>query len=139
MGQLGRPSKGVRKLVRVRGLHPAVRAELVRRADEARVPLSGYLADHLAIHVGRPDLVRHLNNVGVRTVDRPAANQAAHPTTGATVARIDEPVHAELQRLATSTGLKHVAVYITSWCENHVEGRDDAPIGSAQEELAVIA
>lgn len=103
------------------------------------MPLSGYLADHLAIHVGRPDLVRHLNNVGIRPVDRPAANQAAHPDTGATVVRVDEPVHIELHRLATSTGLKHIAVYVSTWCETHVSTSSDKQIGHRQEELAVIA
>lgn len=139
MGHAGRPSKGTRKLIRVIDLRPPVRAEIVRRAAEAGVPVSGYLADHLAIHVGRPDLVRHLNNVGIRTVDRPAASQAAHPNTGATVARVDEPVHIELHRLATSTGLKHIAAYVSTWCETHVSASTDTQIGHRQEELAVIA
>lgn len=139
MGHAGRPSKGDRRLVRLRTLPPAVRAELVARAAAASVPLSGYLADHLAMHVGREDLVRHLNNVGLSTVDRPAASQAAHPETGATVLRVDEPVHLELQRLATAAGMNFVAAYVTAWCTNHVAESPRAHIGNHQEELAVIA
>lgn len=139
MGTAGRKSKGDRQNIRVPHRTPDSRAELVARAERAQVPLSGYLADHLAVHVGREDLVRHLNNVGVRSVDRPAPNLAADPATMVTMVRVDLAVYTELQRLAVASGFKKVGPYVSAWCDNHVADCPSDVIGNRQEVLAGIA
>lgn len=52
----GRRHKGDRVLIQSRPLRPVWEA-IHERAAGAGVPVSQYLADLLAVHVGRPDLV----------------------------------------------------------------------------------
>ena len=56
-GKPGRQHKGDRVLIQSRPLRPVWEA-VHARADDAGLTVSQYLADLLAIHVGRPDLVR---------------------------------------------------------------------------------
>jgi len=55
-GKRGRVHKGDRVLLQSRPLRPVWEA-VHERAAAAGVPVSQYLADLLAVHVGRPDLV----------------------------------------------------------------------------------
>jgi hypothetical protein len=55
-GKSGRVHKGDRVLIQSRPLRPVWEA-VHERAAAAGVPVSQYLADLLAVHVGRPDLV----------------------------------------------------------------------------------
>ena len=137
MTAMARPSKGTRKTIRLSTLSPAVRTELVNRAHNASVPLSGYLADHLALHVGRPDLVRHLGQ-GELLKGRLPEHQAAHPATISTLIRVDETVHRELHSRALTDGIA-LATYVTRWCERHARNGTDATLRGVQEVLAVTA
>lgn len=56
----GRPHLGPRHVVTTR-LPEAVRQAVDEAAAAQGVDRSTYLADVIAAHVGRPDLVRHLN------------------------------------------------------------------------------
>jgi hypothetical protein len=56
---IGRPSKGDRAEIMCRAALP-VYQELRRRASDLGLPLSQYVADVLAQHVGRDDLVLEL-------------------------------------------------------------------------------
>ncbi len=56
---MAQPHKGDRMLVQSR-VPRAVWEEMRRRAAKAGLPVSQYAADLLAVHVGRPDLVRSL-------------------------------------------------------------------------------
>jgi len=56
---MGQPHKGDRVLIQGRPLRP-VWEDVHARAAAAGLPVSQYLADLLAIHVGRPDLVAKL-------------------------------------------------------------------------------
>ena len=56
---MGQPYKGDRVLIQGRPLRP-VWEDVHARAAAAGLPVSQYLADLLAIHVGRPDLVAKL-------------------------------------------------------------------------------
>ena len=60
-GKPGREHKGVRVLIQSRPLRPVWEA-VHAKAAAAGLPVSQYLADLLALHVGRPDLVRELGN-----------------------------------------------------------------------------
>ena len=59
VGGMGQPHKGDRVLIQGRPLRP-VWEDGLARAAAAGLPVSQYLADLLAIHVGRPDLVAKL-------------------------------------------------------------------------------
>jgi hypothetical protein len=56
----GRPHLGPRHVVTTR-LPEAVREAVDAAAAERGIDRSTYLADVIAAHVGRPDLVRHLD------------------------------------------------------------------------------
>lgn len=56
---IGRPSKGDRGRINCRLAQP-VHEEVRRRAAALGIPMSQYMADVLAQHVGRADLVREL-------------------------------------------------------------------------------
>ncbi len=56
MGAMAQPHKGPRRLVQTR-IPEDVYAELVRRAREAGTSTSQYIADSMALSVGRDDLV----------------------------------------------------------------------------------
>jgi hypothetical protein len=58
-GAMAQPHKGPRRLVQTR-IPEQVYAELVRRAHEAGTSTSQYIADSMAISVGRDDLVWEL-------------------------------------------------------------------------------
>ncbi|MBU8834346.1 MULTISPECIES: toxin-antitoxin system [Mycobacteriaceae] len=53
---MAQPHKGPRRLVQTR-IPEEVYAELVRRARQAGTSTSQYIADSMALSVGRPDLV----------------------------------------------------------------------------------
>jgi predicted HicB family RNase H-like nuclease len=59
MGAMAQPHKGPRRLVQTR-IPEEVYAELVRRAREAGTSTSQYIADSMALSVGRDDLVWEL-------------------------------------------------------------------------------
>lgn len=56
---MAQPHKGARRLVQTR-IPEEVYAELVGRARQAGTSTSQYIADSMALHAGRPDLVREL-------------------------------------------------------------------------------
>jgi len=58
-GKPGRAHKGDRVLIQSRPPRPVWEA-VHAKARAAGLPVSQYLADLLALHVGRPDLVREL-------------------------------------------------------------------------------
>jgi hypothetical protein len=58
--RMGQPHKGDRLLLQSTQSPLAVREAVHARATSAGLPDSQYLADVLALHVGRPDLVRDL-------------------------------------------------------------------------------
>lgn len=57
---MGQPHKGDRLLLQSTQSPLAVREAVHARATAAGLPDSQYLADVLALHVGRPDLVRNV-------------------------------------------------------------------------------
>ena len=59
MGAMAQPHKGPRRLVQTR-IPEEIYAELVRRAREAGTSTSQYIADSMALSVGRDDLVWEL-------------------------------------------------------------------------------
>jgi hypothetical protein len=110
----GRPSLGDRQHVTA-ALWPRLEALV----DESRGPLdrSPYLADLLAWHIGRPDLLRdtQLAIEFTLTAD-PAASDAARPTHAQTrhaTVRVHPDVAHELDRRASDCGLPR-AVFIAA-------------------------
>ncbi|MCV7316207.1 MULTISPECIES: toxin-antitoxin system [Mycobacteriaceae] len=57
---MAQPNKGQRRQITPR-LAAEVYAEVQRRAQERGMSTSQYVADVMAAHVGRPDLIRELN------------------------------------------------------------------------------
>jgi len=57
---MAQPHKGPRRLVQSR-IPEEVYAEVVKRAHAAGMSASQWIADTVALSVGRPDLVRELN------------------------------------------------------------------------------
>lgn len=62
---MAQPHKGSRRLVQSR-IPEEVYAELAARARVAGTSASQYIADVMALSVGRPDLVRELNRLDHR-------------------------------------------------------------------------
>lgn len=63
MRAMAQPHKGPRRLVQTR-IPEQVYAELVRRAREAGTSTSQFIADSMALSVGRDDLVWELGREG---------------------------------------------------------------------------
>ena len=61
LGRMGQPNKGDRELLQSRPVRPVWEA-VHAAAASAGLSVSQYVADVLAIHVGRPDLVRDLGH-----------------------------------------------------------------------------
>lgn len=57
---MAQPHKGPRHLVQSR-VAPEVHVEIAQRASAAGISVSQWIADTVALSVGRPDLVRELN------------------------------------------------------------------------------
>ncbi|TXH18580.1 MAG: toxin-antitoxin system [Mycobacterium sp.] len=66
---MAQPHKGERTLIASRAPQPVFDA-VAKAAAEHGISISAYVADVLAVHVGRPDLVRDL---GHRTEELPLA------------------------------------------------------------------
>ena len=63
IGAMAQPHKGPRRLVQTR-IPEQVYAELVKRAREAGTSTSQFIADSMALYVGREDLVWELGREG---------------------------------------------------------------------------
>ncbi len=127
---MGRPHKGDRALLQTRP-RLEVTEEIRRRQHNAGVScMSQYLADVLAIHVGRPDLVVELGCQG----ELPLGEAPLVPS-GAAVAshgpllqtRPHADVWAAVHKLQRETGVRSVRQYVADVLALHV-GRPDLVI-----------
>lgn len=118
----GRPSLGDREHVTA-ALWPALETVV----DEARGALdrSPFLADLLAWHIGRPDVIRHTQLAIEFSAESCAAFDAAKPSDTKTrhcTVRVHPDVALELDRGASESGL-HRAVFIAQAIAESLGGR----------------
>jgi len=119
---MGQPHKGDRLLLQSTQSPLAVREAVHARATTAGLPDSQYLADVLALHVGRPDLVRDLDKQGGL-----ALNPDPLPSTSSVPPLLQtrplRPVWEALRSCAAAVGLS-AAQYLADVAALHV-GRSD--------------
>jgi len=119
---MGQPHKGDRLLLQSTQSPLAVREAVHARATTAGLPDSQYLADVLALHVGRPDLVRDLDKQGGL-----ALNPDPLPSTSSVPPLLQtrplRPVWEALRSCAAAAGLS-AAQYLADVAALHV-GRSD--------------
>jgi len=119
---MGQPHKGDRLLLQSTQSPLAVREAVHARATAAGLPDSQYLADVLALHVGRPDLVRDLDKQGGLALNPdPLPSTSSVPPLLQT--RLLRPVWEAVRSGAAAAGLS-AAQYLADVAALHV-GRPD--------------
>ncbi|GLC05155.1 Uncharacterised protein [Mycobacteroides abscessus subsp. abscessus] len=119
---MGQPHKGDRLLLQSTQSPLAVREAVHARATAAGLPDSQYLADVLALHVGRPDLVRDLDKQGGLALNPdPLPSTSSVPPLLQT--RPPRPVWEAVRSCAAAAGLS-AAQYLADVAALHV-GRPD--------------
>lgn len=118
---MARPSKGHRHTLKL-SLDPQVRIGIASQASEFGLCASQYVADRLAIHVGRPDLVRELGQ-GV------LASVAFSPDTTSrnTTVRCDVEVYALVAERAAAVG-RTPTTYVAEFCIDLIS--DGGPVNT---------
>lgn len=131
---MAQPHKGNRRMIYLT-LDLEVRRQIHSRATDSKLSVSQFLADHLALHVGRPDLVYALGQgtlMSFRSTD-------FDPQSPATIVRCLEEVYQLLRQEAQARGLR-VATHVAAFCTRLVndEAQTDDQYGY-QEVLATSA
>jgi hypothetical protein len=113
-----------------------LRKQIHWRATEVQLSVSQFLADNLALHVGRQDLVYALGQGSLLTFRQTDLD----PQSPHVIVRCHEEVYTELLKKAQNRGQK-VATYIGDYCARLVDGDDTADLefASYQEVLATSA
>lgn len=119
---MAQPHKGDRLLLQTTQSPLAVRAAVHARATAANLPDSQYLADVLALHVGRPDLVRDLDRQGGLELS-PDPLPPTSPVPPLLQTRPPRPVWEAVRSRAAAAGLS-AAAYLADVAALHV-GRPD--------------
>lgn len=124
---MAQPHKGDRLLLQTPQLPPSVCEAVQARAAAAGLPVSQYLADVLALHVGRPDLVRDLGKhegLDIATdLSSSSRFRPLAPSTGLLQTRLLRPVWEAVRSCAAAAGLS-AAQYFADVLALHV-GRPD--------------
>lgn len=110
LSDMAQPHKGERHTIYLT-LDLEVRRQIHSRATDSKLSVSQFLADHLALHVGRPDLVYALGQ-GTLLSFRPSDFD---PKSPATIVRCLEEVYQLLRAEAQQRGLR-VATYVAIFC-----------------------
>jgi hypothetical protein len=118
---MGQPHKGDRLLLQSpRDTPPELRSAVHSCATAAGLPISQYLADVLAVHVGRPDLVRDLGQrEGLELGANPSASSRPLPRATVLQTRPPRPVWEAVHTLAAAAGLS-AAQYLADVAAEHV-------------------
>ncbi|PQM44999.1 hypothetical protein C1Y40_04838 [Mycobacterium talmoniae] len=111
--------KGPRKQI-ASLLDPWVRAVMVALAERHTLSVSQYIADLLATHVGRPDLVRDLQQPTIPYIDELRVNVHKDRNVGP---RVPIPVY-ELVAAAAASRAISMSQYVAEVCAAHVDGRE---------------
>ncbi|CAN7700765.1 hypothetical protein [Mycolicibacterium frederiksbergense] len=132
---MGRPHKGERALLQTRPWQE-VTAEIKDRQISAGVScLSQYIADVLALHVGRPELVAELGRAAALPLDqKPAARSGALPSRGPLLqTRPHVEVWSAIHRLTQQAGVRSIRQYVADVLAIHV-GRPDLVVDLGQKQ-----
>jgi hypothetical protein len=113
---MARPSKGDRHTMKLT-IDLSVRRQIHCLATDARMSVSQYLADHLALHVGRPDLVYTLGGPPLVRF-RPTNVDPESPNV---IVRCPVAVYQILVEEAKRRGQK-VANYVADFCTDLARG-----------------
>lgn len=122
---MAQPHKGDRLLLQTTQSPPPVCEAVQALAAAAGLPVSQYLADVLALHVGRPDLVRDLGKrEGLEiSTDPSLSSRPLPPSTCLLQTRPLRPVWEAVRSRAAAAGLS-AAQYLADVVALHV-GRPD--------------
>ncbi len=126
---MARPSKGTRHTLKL-SLDSFVRNGIASQASEFGLSASQYVADRLAIHVGRPDLVRELGQ-GILASLTPATDTNSRNTT----VRCDVEVYGLVCERASDVG-QTPTTYVAVFCTELVNGGHKVGAYGYQEVLA---
>lgn len=114
---MARPSKGDRHPLKL-SLDAPVRIGIASQASGFGLGASQYVADLLAIHVGRPDLVRELGQGVLASVPATPDKNSRYTTV-----RCDVEVYALVAERAGKVGLPPTT-YVADFCTALVNGSD---------------
>lgn len=112
---MARPSKGKRHTLKL-SLDAPVRIGIISQASEFGLCASQYIADRLALHVERPDLVRELGQGVLASVFAEPDSNSPHTTV-----RCDVEVYALIAKRATDVG-RTPTTYVADFCAGLVSG-----------------
>lgn len=132
---MARPSKGDRKGIKCRAMDAAIKSELVARARHHGTDTGSYVADLLAIEVGRPDLVQVLNKEMLDVTPDVEPVQCANMNYF--FVRAAEAVYNIIETRSQSRGIPK-SQYVIDVCTAHVRGVQMPPV-SRQEVLLLGA
>ncbi len=132
---MARPSKGDRKGIKCRAMDAAIKSELVARARHHGTDTGSYVADLLAIEVGRPDLVQVLNKEMLDVTPDVEPVQCANMNYF--FVRAAEAVYNIIETRSQIRGIPK-SQYVIDVCTAHVRGVQMPPV-SRQEVLLLGA
>lgn len=107
--------KGERKQI-ASLLTPRVRSTIVALSKNHRMSVSQYVADLLAIQMGRPDLARDLRQLTI-----PEELHVVVESRRDISPRFDHDVHALIEIAAAARGMS-LSQYVAAVCTAHVDG-----------------
>lgn len=125
---MARPSKGPRHTLKL-SLDTPIRIGIASQASGFGLCASQYVADRLAIHVGRPELVRELGQGVLASVPAPADTNSRNMTV-----RCDIEVYALVAERAGNVGLPPTT-YVAEFCAGLVNGGGVANEGYGYQEV----
>ncbi|MBE5502707.1 Uncharacterised protein [Mycobacteroides abscessus subsp. abscessus] len=125
--------KGPRKQI-ASLLDPRVRAVMVALAERHTLSVSQYIADLLAAHVGRPDLVRDLRQTTIPYLDDLNVVVDDDRNVGP---RVHIDVYQVIAKAAADRGIS-MSQYVSAVCDAHVAGRE-LPTANQQEVLLLTS
>lgn len=116
---MAQPHKGNRHPLKLE-LDKPVRLGIASKATDFGLTVSQYVADRLALHVDRPDLVRELGQGTLASITAGSdPNSRLDPNARWTMVRCHELVYAEIQARASKLGQSPVT-YVETFCKELV-------------------
>lgn len=136
----GRPHKGDRALIQTRPFNEVLHLVIARQHAAGIKELSPYLADVLAIHVGREDLVAELGHRQSLPLDEAGRDRpAAYPGRRTLVqTRPHREVWAAVHQRQKLAGVSSVSQYVADVLAIHV-GREDLVVELGRKEGLPLA
>lgn len=127
---MAQPYKGERPAFIV-AIDLDVRREIHTLATDSKLTLSQFVADHLALHVGRPDLVEALGKGGAERFKA----RLFDPDVKTLTIRCPKAIHTAIVEKAAHSGYRAPATYVIDFV-NRLSRRGGSTVAASEMEYA---